>query len=115
MTGERQAAGRRAARAWTCRGPRRGAASRWVARVTPAALALAAAVGYERVGFYQMVDDNPCKQSAVWGITRDDGSARPVARTLRTAVQSLSGFLDASFVPLVRQQARWAAWPASYG
>jgi hypothetical protein len=75
------------------------------------ALALAAAVGYERVGFYQMVDDNPCKQSAVWGITRDDGSARPVAGTLRTAVQSFSGFLDARFVPLVRPQARWAAWP----
>ena len=75
------------------------------------AVALAAAVGYERVGFYQMVDDNPCKQSAVWGITRDDGSSRPVARTLRTAVQSFSGFLDAAFVPLVRLQARWAAWP----
>jgi hypothetical protein len=76
------------------------------------AMALAAAVGYERVGFYQMVDDNPCKQSAVWGITRDDGSARPVARTLHTAVQFFSGFLDASFVPLLRPQARWAAWPS---
>jgi hypothetical protein len=76
------------------------------------AMALAAAMGYARVGFYQMVDDNPCKQSAVWGITRDDGSARPVARTLRTAVQSFSGFLDAAFLPLVRTQVRWAAWPS---
>ena len=49
-------------------------------------------VGYERIGFYQMVDDDPCKQSAVWGITRDDGSQRPVAGSLRTAIQSFSGF-----------------------
>jgi hypothetical protein len=75
------------------------------------ALAIAAAAGYERVGFYQMVDDNPCNQSAVWGLTRDDGSERPVARTLRTAVRTFSGFLDAKFAPLVRSQARWSAWP----
>ena len=75
------------------------------------AFALAAAAGYERVSFYQMVDDNPCEQSAVWGVTRDDGSRRPVAQTLRTAIQSFSGFLDARFVPLVRPAARWAAWP----
>ena len=41
------------------------------------AFALAAAVGYGRIGFYQMVDDNPCIQSAVWGITRDDGTRSP--------------------------------------
>jgi hypothetical protein len=75
------------------------------------ALALAAGVGYERIGFYQMVDDDPCKQSAVWGITRDDGSQRPVALSLRTAIQSFSGFLQARFAPVVRPQARWAAWP----
>jgi hypothetical protein len=75
------------------------------------ALALAAAAGYARIGFYQMVDDNPCNQSAVWGITRDDGSARPVARTLRTAVGSFSGFVSANFAPLTRPTARWAAWP----
>jgi hypothetical protein len=75
------------------------------------AFALAAAAGYTRIGFYQMVDDNPCKQSAVWGITRDDGSARPVARTLRTAVGAFSGFVSANFAPLTRATARWAAWP----
>jgi hypothetical protein len=75
------------------------------------AFALAAAVGYTRIGFYQMVDDNPCVQSAVWGITRDDGSARPVARSLRTAVRSFSGFLSARFMPLTRPTARWGAWP----
>ncbi|HLZ29695.1 MAG TPA: hypothetical protein VKV73_20440 [Chloroflexota bacterium] len=75
------------------------------------ALALAAGAGYERIGFYQMVDDDPCQQSAVWGITRDDGSQRPVARSLQTAVQAFSGFSQARFTPLVRPQVRWAAWP----
>ena len=75
------------------------------------ALALAAAVGYERIGFFQMVDDDPCKQSAVWGITRDDGSPRAVAASLRTAVRSFSGFTKARFAPLVRSPARWSAWP----
>ena len=76
------------------------------------AFALAAAVNYQRIGFYQMVDDNPCVQSAVWGITRDDGTERPVAQTLRTAVQAFSGFTRAEFAPFVRAQARWSAWPA---
>jgi hypothetical protein len=75
------------------------------------AFALAAAVGYERIGFYQMIDDNPCVQSAVWGITRDDGTRRPVADTLRTAVHTFSGFLQARFAPLVRSPVRWSAWP----
>ena len=75
------------------------------------AFALAAAVDYQRIGFYQMVDDNPCVQSAVWGITRDDGTERPVAQTLQTAVQAFSGFTRAQFAPLVRAQARWSAWP----
>jgi hypothetical protein len=75
------------------------------------ALAVAAAVGYLRIGFYQMVDDNPCNQSAVWGITRDDGTPRPVSTTLKTAIRTFSGFATASFTPLVRQPARWAAWP----
>jgi hypothetical protein len=75
------------------------------------ALALAAAVDYRRISFYQMVDDNPCEQSAVWGITRDDGTVRPVAASLRTAVQSFSGFVSARFMPLSRATARWPAWP----
>jgi hypothetical protein len=75
------------------------------------ALALAAAVGYPRIGFYQMIDDNPCNQSAVWGVVRDDGSPRPVEASLRTAVRQFSGFLQARFAPLVRSPARWSAWP----
>jgi hypothetical protein len=58
-----------------------------------------------------MVDDNPCNQSAVWGVTRDDGSQRPVAASLRTAVHAFSGYLRATFAPLARSTARWAAWP----
>src|SRR5205085_1249448 len=49
--------------------------------------------------------------SAVWGVTRDDGSQRPVEASLRTAVRNFSGFLQARFAPLVRTPARWAAWP----
>lgn len=75
------------------------------------ALALAAAVGYPRIGFYQMIDDNPCIQSAVWGIVRDDGTPRPVAGSLRTAIRTFSSFLQARFVPLVRSPATWSAWP----
>jgi hypothetical protein len=75
------------------------------------AMALAAAVGYGRIGFYQMVDDNPCRQSAVWGVTRDDGTLRPVAGALRTAVRAFSGFETARFAPLVRRQERWSPWP----
>jgi hypothetical protein len=58
-----------------------------------------------------MVDDNPCNQSAVWGITRDDGSRRPVAESLKTAVHAFSGFERATFKPLSRSTARWPAWP----
>jgi hypothetical protein len=47
----------------------------------------------------------------VWGITRDDGSSRPVADALRTALTWLSGFGSARFVPLVRAQQRWPVWP----
>ncbi len=75
------------------------------------ALALAAAVGYGRIGFYQMIDDNPCNQSAVWGITRDDGSRRPVAASLRMAIHSFSGYVRSTFAPLARPTVRWAAWP----
>jgi hypothetical protein len=75
------------------------------------AFALAAGVGYQRMGFYQMVDDNPCNQPAVWGITRDDGSSRPVADALRTTFTWLSGYTSARFAPLTRTQKRWPVWP----
>jgi hypothetical protein len=79
------------------------------------ALALAAAHGYSRIGFYQMIDDNPCRQSAVWGIARDDGAVRPVAGALRTAIRTFAGFVRARFSPVARANARWSAWPNDPG
>jgi len=75
------------------------------------AFAMAAASGYTRVGFYQMIDDNPCNQPAVWGVTRDDGSKRLVEDGLRTAITNYLGFLDAQFAPLPRVLQRWSPWP----
>ncbi len=76
------------------------------------AFSLAAAVGYERVGFFQMYDGGACSQEALWGVVRDDLTPRPVATALRTTVHSLAGFTSARLVPLPRATARWPAWPA---
>ena len=76
------------------------------------AFALAAASGYRRIGFYQMVDADPCRQPGVWGVTRDDGSRRPVADALRTAQSSFGSVRQARFVPLERLDQTWSAWPA---
>jgi hypothetical protein len=73
--------------------------------------ALAASAGYAKIEFYQMVDSNTCNQPAIWGVTRDDGSKRPVAEALKVAVNNFSGYTKAQFVPLEREQAAWSAWP----
>jgi hypothetical protein len=84
------------------------------------AYALAAAAGYQRIEFYQMVDGGTCNEPAVWGVTRDDGSRRPVMDALRTVVQNFSGFASAQFVPLSRLDTNvslpscWPADPAAY-
>jgi hypothetical protein len=75
------------------------------------ALALATAAGYRRIGFYQMVDDDPCRQPGVWGVVRADGSRRPVADALKTAMTLFNGVREAQFVPLARSTERWPAWP----
>ncbi|HEY2593593.1 MAG TPA: hypothetical protein VGK33_06810, partial [Chloroflexota bacterium] len=75
------------------------------------AYAMAAAAGYQRYEFYQMVDQDPCQQPAVWGALRDDGSRRPVANTLKTAITNMSGYTAARFVPFVREAQDWAPWP----
>ena len=75
------------------------------------AFAMAAAAGYERFEFYQMVDQNPCTEPAVWGVTRDDGSPRPVEQALRTAVTQFAGYTAVHFVPLVRDTRDWSPWP----
>jgi hypothetical protein len=75
------------------------------------AFAMAAAAGYQRFEFFQMVDQNPCTEPAVWGLTRDDGSRRPVLDALRTAVTNFSGYTHVRFVPLVRDTQDWSPWP----
>jgi hypothetical protein len=66
------------------------------------AYAMAAAAGYERIGWWRLVDGNHCRQTGLWGLLRDDGTRRPAADALRTAVSHLSGFVSAQFVPLER-------------
>jgi hypothetical protein len=73
--------------------------------------ALAAAAGYGKIQFYQMVDSDTCVEPAVWGVTRDDGSRRAVSDALKTAIGNFSGYTNARFVPLARETARWSAWP----
>jgi hypothetical protein len=75
------------------------------------AFAMAAAAGYQRYEFYQMVDQNPCTEPAVWGVTRDDGSRRPVSDALKTAVSAFSGYTAVHFAPFVREAQDWTPWP----
>ena len=75
------------------------------------AYALAAAAGYQRMGFYKMIDDHACDQVAEWGLVRDDGTRRPVATSLATLIHLVEGYTRARFEPLVRKSERWAAWP----
>jgi len=58
-----------------------------------------------------MVDDHACQQPSLWGLFRDDGSARPVATALGTAIHAFADYTRARFVPLARRTLRWAAWP----
>lgn len=75
------------------------------------AFALAAAAGYERYEIYQMVDQNACAEPAVWGVSRDDGSRRPVSDALKTAITQFSGYSAVHFAPLVRETEGWSPWP----
>jgi len=75
------------------------------------AFAMAAAAGYQRYEFYQMVDQDPCAEPAVWGALRDDGSRRPVADTLSSVISQLSGYTSVHFVPYVRETEDWSPWP----
>lgn len=75
-------------------------------------LALAAAAGYSKIEFYQMVDANTCAEPAVWGLTRDDGTRRPITEALKVAINNFSGYTNAQFVPLTRESAAWSAWPS---
>jgi hypothetical protein len=76
--------------------------------------ALAAAAGYQHTEFYSMVDGDTCQEPA-WGLERTDGSRRPVADALRTAVNYFSSYTNARFAPLTRPQEAWPAWPGNPG
>jgi hypothetical protein len=75
------------------------------------ALAMAASAGYQRYEFYRMIDQDPCTAPAVLGITRDDGSRRPVSDALQTAVTQFGGYDSVHFMPLVRETEDWSPWP----
>jgi hypothetical protein len=75
------------------------------------AFALAAAAGYARFEVYQMIDGDTCVEPAVWGVTRDDGSRRPIAEALRLVNTLLGGYTSARFVPDTRETAPYAIWP----
>jgi len=63
------------------------------------AFALAAAAGYEHTAWWRTVDGRSCIQDRLWGAVRDDGSWRPAAETLRTAVSYFSGFTSVRYRP----------------
>jgi hypothetical protein len=79
------------------------------AAFTVQALAMASAAGYEHVAWWRLIDGRPCIQQRLWGAVRDDGSWRPAAVAMRTAIQYFSGFLRAQFVPLARARDLWPA------
>ena len=71
------------------------------------ALALAAVVGYERIGFYQMIDDNPCNQSGVAAACRGFAADRRAEllwfpagafRSTRQNTRALGGLAERSQV-----------------
>jgi len=79
------------------------------------AFAMAAAAGYGRAGFYQMIDDNACQQPAVWGAVRDNGSKRPMFDALRTIMRGVGGFTQVRFAPMTRAEQKWSVWPEDPG
>jgi hypothetical protein len=97
--------------------PHSGATLDQQAAYVAQAVTLAAATGYQHIEFFQMADGDPCQQQQLWGLTRADGTRRPAADALKLTIGLLSGFDQAQFAPLARDQARWPAWPddpASY-
>ena len=75
------------------------------------AFALAAAVGYARIGFYQMVDDNPVHP--VRGVGHHPRRRHAAPGRSHAAHRGAHVFRvsQSPFVPLVRSPARWSAWP----
>lgn len=76
------------------------------------ALAIAAAAGYQHIGWYRVTDGNIWNEQEVWGLLRDDGSRRPVYDAFKTAASLFSGANKVTFVPLERpDQPFGTPWP----
>ena len=80
------------------------------------ALAIAAAAGYQRIGWYRVTDGNIWNDQEVWGLVRDDGSRRPVYSAFKTATGLFSGASKVTFAPLERpDQPFGTPWPKDPG
>src|SRR5204862_174425 len=60
------------------------------AAFTVQALAMALAAGWERALWYQLGDGHVWREQEVWGLLRDDGSARPAFQAYVAAARYFS-------------------------
>jgi hypothetical protein len=75
------------------------------------AVAMARAAGYQRIGWYSMVDhEQRLGTTDRWGVLRPDGSPRPAFQAFRVATQYLGGpEQSARFAPI--GEASQGMWP----
>jgi len=63
-------------------------------------LAIAAAAGYQRVGWYRLTDGGIWREQEVWGLMRDDGYPRPAFQAFKTVANLIKrgaqGYLRAA-------------------
>jgi hypothetical protein len=81
-------------------------------------LAIASAIGYERVGWYRITDGGVWQEQEVWGLMRDDNSPRPAFHAFKSAAGQMVGAKKVTFMPLERDGqpfgTPWPQDPASY-
>lgn len=76
------------------------------------ALAISAAAGYQRVGWYRITDGGVWREQEVWGLMRDDGYPRPAFQAFKTIAPLINGARKVSFVPLERESQPFGTpWP----
>ncbi len=82
------------------------------------ALALGSAAGYQRIGWYRMTDGDSWREQEMWGLLRNDNTARPVLAAMKTALKHFTGARKVTFVPLERENqpfgTPWPEDPSSY-
>lgn len=76
------------------------------------AIAMARAAGYQRIGWYGMVDHSPTAIADRWGLLRADGSPRPAFRAFQVASRFLDHAGPARFVPFEGDAKHhdWRVW-----